>query len=107
MAAVPKASARTREKAEKVEPKTYTEYVAEQLPEVLKMATNARGLSIKLTDVAYAGDLSTKLLDHAGQLETGYKELKAAKDSGDEDKMRSIMDDIAKKTEFGEKAKAG
>lgn len=108
VAAAPKAaSKKAKDKAEKVEPKTMAEFVDEQLPEVLKMATTARGLSIKLTGVAYAGDLSSKMLDHAVQLEKCFKDLRDAKDSGDENKMKSMMDIIQKKAEFGEKAKAG
>ena len=95
-----------KEEAEKVDPETITKVAQDQLPEILKLAGSARGQSIKLSNVPYAGDLSEKLLTHAQELETLFKDLQGAVDKNDEESMQAYLDDLKSKEEFGQKIQA-
>ena len=54
----------------------------------------------------YAGDLSEKLLTHAQELETLFKDLQGAVDKDDEESMQTYLDDLKSKEEFGQKIQA-
>ena len=103
----PKKKRRSRRKKQKrLFQRTITKTTEDRLPEILKLAGSARGQSIKLTNVPYAGDLSEKLLVHAQQLETIFKDLQMALDKKDEGLMETHLDALKTKEEFGQKIQA-
>lgn len=96
------------EKAECVVPKEPRDLAQEKLQELLTGAEKARTNSLKLSGIAYAGELSKQLLNHAMGLEEMYKQLSSdLKDASlSTSHFASWLSKIKSKEEFGEKAKA-
>jgi len=106
VAAVPKAKAK-KEESQEVQPQTWEEKATETLGQLLSAAAKARTLSIKLGNLEYAAELSKQLLSHASLLEDFYKELQAALEKKEGDKiLRKILDRIQETMNACDKAEA-
>lgn len=106
MSAVKKKPKKETQQPEKVIPKTFKEVAEERMAELLKFAGEARKSHIKLTNVAYGQDLSKELLALAEAVESLFKDMQTALDSGDEKVLASLLEKAKLKEEEGEKAKA-
>lgn len=90
-----------------MQPQTWEEKATETLGQLLSAAAKARTLSIKLGNLEYAAELSKQLLSHASLLEDFYKELQAALEKKEGDKiLRKILDRIQETMNACDKAEA-
>ena len=93
--------------SEEVVPETWVQKATNQLPELLKKSSEARMSSIKLSNMEYAKELSSQLLNHAKGLEKLYSDLSKALTDGVNDKtLRVFLTEISKMEEFGNNAQA-
>ena len=93
--------------SEEVVPETWVQKATNHLPELLKNAADARMSSIKLSNVEYAKELSSQLLNHAKALEKLYSNLSKAVNDGVNDKtLRGFLGQASKLEDFGNKAQA-
>ena len=93
--------------SEEVVPETWVQKATNHLPELLKKSAEARTSSIKLSNMEYAKELSSQLLNHAKGLEKLYSNLSKALTNGANDKtLRIFLGQASKMEDFGNKAQA-
>ena len=89
-------------------PETWAQKLQGVLQDMLKQGSDARMASIKLTNMEYAGELSSQLLDHAKKLEELYKSASDAIKSGaDDSTFKKHMKTFSTLNEFVSNAQAG
>ena len=97
-----------KEETEKMVPKTYKERVDAQLADWLKVASQARTLSITLSSLEFAEELAKKLLSHALTMEKAYLRMNESlknKKSKEAD-FKLILENMDEKLKIAEKLQA-
>ena len=110
--AAPKKKAKAKEEKDavstEVTPETWAQKAAGLLSAILVGASAARTSSIKLSNMEYASELATQLLNHAAKMEGLYQTIsKSISDKADEKVMKCHVQEANILEEFGTKAQAG
>lgn len=96
------------DQSQRVEPETVPQKAAAAAATLLADASSARTSSIKLSNLEYAEQLSSKLLNHAVKLEELYTKITDDLRNGSDEKvLKKRLKLVNEYSEFGAKAQVG